>query len=94
MTRQKETADQWINVWNNSFMHRLNCSARCRNVRLDVACEMSRSYPSKLEKGEYYASLKIIGRLAETLMVEPAEFLKATNENPGDDVIEISFSMA
>jgi transcriptional regulator with XRE-family HTH domain len=44
----------------------------------DVAYEakMSRSYLSKLEKGEFYASLKIIGRLADTLKVDPAEFLK------------------
>jgi transcriptional regulator with XRE-family HTH domain len=44
----------------------------------DVAyeAEMSRSYLSKLEKGDFHASLKIIGRLATTLEVEPAEFLK------------------
>jgi transcriptional regulator with XRE-family HTH domain len=38
--------------------------------------EISRSYLSQLEKGKYYASLKIIGRLAEVLEVEPVEFLK------------------
>jgi transcriptional regulator with XRE-family HTH domain len=34
----------------------------------DVAYEakISRSYLSKLEKGEFHASLKIIGRLADT----------------------------
>jgi len=31
---------------------------------------------SQLEKGTYHASLKIIGKLAVTLKVEPAEFLK------------------
>jgi len=36
---------------------------------------MSRSYLSQLEKGAFYASLKIIGRLAYVLKVEPAEFL-------------------
>lgn len=36
---------------------------------------MSHSYLSQLEKGAYYASLKIIGRLAEVLNVAPAEFL-------------------
>ncbi len=43
----------------------------------DVAyeAEISRSYLSKLEKGEFYASLKIIGRLADTLKTDPAEFL-------------------
>lgn len=38
--------------------------------------EISRSYLSQLEKGKYYASLKIIGRLAEILEVDPTEFLK------------------
>jgi len=31
---------------------------------------------SQLEKGKFYASLKIIGRLAEVLKIEPAELLK------------------
>jgi hypothetical protein len=30
----------------------------------------------KLEKGEYHTSLKITGRFAATLNVDPAEFLK------------------
>ena len=44
----------------------------------DLACEaeVSRSYLSQLEKGAFYASLKIIGRLAEALGVEPSELLK------------------
>jgi transcriptional regulator with XRE-family HTH domain len=37
---------------------------------------VSRSYLSQLEKGAFYASLKIIGRLAEALGVEPAELLR------------------
>jgi transcriptional regulator with XRE-family HTH domain len=50
----------------------------------DVAyeAEMSRSYLNKLEKGEFYASLKIIGRLAKTLKVEPAEFLELPAKGP------------
>lgn len=36
---------------------------------------ISRSYLSQIEKGVFYASLKIIGRLAEALEVAPAEFL-------------------
>ena len=43
---------------------------------LAYEAEISRSYLSKLEKGEFYASLKIIGRLADTLKVDPAEFLE------------------
>lgn len=44
----------------------------------DLAYEagVSRSYLSQLEKGVFYASLKIVGRLADTLNVEPAELLK------------------
>jgi transcriptional regulator with XRE-family HTH domain len=43
---------------------------------LALDADISRSYLSRLEKGEFYASLKIIGKLAVTLNVEPAEFLK------------------
>lgn len=43
----------------------------------DLAYEagISRSYLSQLEKGAFYASLKIIGKLADVLKVEPSEFL-------------------
>ena len=37
---------------------------------------VSRSYLSQLEKGTFYASLKIVGRLSDALGVEPAELLK------------------
>jgi transcriptional regulator with XRE-family HTH domain len=43
---------------------------------LAYEAEASRSYLSQLEKGVFYASLKIIGKLAEALGVEPAELLK------------------
>ena len=48
------------------------------HLMLDLAyeAEVSRSYLSQLEKGAFYASLKIIGKLAEALGVEPAELLK------------------
>ncbi|MFZ0624130.1 MAG: helix-turn-helix transcriptional regulator [Pseudolabrys sp.] len=44
----------------------------------DLAYEagISRSYLSQIEKGAFYASLKIVGKLARTLGVEPAELLK------------------
>jgi transcriptional regulator with XRE-family HTH domain len=47
---------------------------------LAYEAEMSRSYLSQLEKGGkrgFYASLKIIGRLADVLKADPAEFLRA-----------------
>ncbi len=55
---------------------------RWRNARelsqddLAYEAEVSRSYLSQLEKGKFYASLKIIGRLASVLKIEPAELLK------------------
>jgi transcriptional regulator with XRE-family HTH domain len=44
----------------------------------DLACEaeVSCSYLSQLEKGAFYASLKIVGKLATALDVEPAELLR------------------
>jgi transcriptional regulator with XRE-family HTH domain len=55
---------------------------RLRNARklsqddLAYEAEVSRSNLSQLEKGAFYASLKIVGRLADALDVEPAELLK------------------
>jgi len=43
---------------------------------LAYEAEVSRSYLSQLEKGAFYASLKMIGKLAEALGVEPDELLK------------------
>jgi transcriptional regulator with XRE-family HTH domain len=44
----------------------------------DLAYEagVSRSYLSQIEKGVFFASLKVLGRLATALEVEPAELLK------------------
>jgi transcriptional regulator with XRE-family HTH domain len=42
---------------------------------LAYEAEVSRGYLSQLEKGAFYASLKIVGRLATALNVEPAELL-------------------
>ena len=59
---------------------------RWRNARGlsqdDLAYEagVSRSHLSQLEKGAYHASLKIVGRLAEALNVEPAELLRMTGQ--------------
>ena len=55
---------------------------RLRNERglsqddLAYEAEISRSYLSQLEKGSFYASLKIIGKLSRVLKAEPAEFLR------------------
>jgi transcriptional regulator with XRE-family HTH domain len=55
---------------------------RLRNARgvsqdeLAYEAHVSRSYLSQLEKGTFYASLNVVGRLSEALGVEPAELLK------------------
>ena len=53
-------------------------ATRVRTVAHDLAYEakVSRSYLSQIEKGTFYASLKIVGRVASALDVEPAELLK------------------
>jgi transcriptional regulator with XRE-family HTH domain len=43
---------------------------------LAYEAEVSRGYLSQLEKGVFYASLNIVGRLATALDVEPAELLR------------------
>ena len=54
---------------------------RLRNAKgltqddLAYEAKVSRSYLSQIEKGAFFASLKIVGRLAEALDVEPAELL-------------------
>lgn len=55
---------------------------RLRNERglsqddLAYEAEISRSYLSQLEKGVFFASLRIIEKLAVVLKIEPAELLK------------------
>ncbi|WP_347337373.1 helix-turn-helix domain-containing protein [Bradyrhizobium tropiciagri] len=55
---------------------------RLRNARgwsqdeLAFEAKISRGYLSELETAEHFVSIKIIGRLADKLDVEPAEFLK------------------
>jgi transcriptional regulator with XRE-family HTH domain len=47
---------------------------------LAYTADMSRSYLSQLEKGKFHVSLKIIGKLAEALTAEAAEFLKTPRD--------------
>lgn len=62
---------------------------RLRNARklsqddLAYEAEVSRSYLSQLEKGAFYASLNVVGRLADALGVEPAELLKLPPKRRG-----------
>jgi predicted transcriptional regulator len=75
----------WQPPCHGSRRHVAACVWRGRNrpapyarAQDDLAYEagVSRSYLSQLEKGPFYASLKIIGRLAEALEVEAAELLR------------------
>jgi DNA-binding XRE family transcriptional regulator len=57
-------------------LRRLRHSKGLSQDDLAYEAEISRSYLSQLEKGVFYASLKIIGKLSTVLEVEPAELLK------------------
>lgn len=58
-----------------SNLRRLRNAKGISQDTLAYDAEISRSYLSQLEKGAFYASLKILGKLADALEVEPAEFL-------------------
>ena len=60
-------------AWN---VRRLRNAKALSQDDLAYEAEISRSYLSQLEKGAFHASLKIIGKLADALRVEPAEFLR------------------
>jgi transcriptional regulator with XRE-family HTH domain len=57
-------------------LRRLRHAKRLSQDDLAYEAGISRSYLSQIEKGAFYASLKIVGKLARTLGVEPAELLK------------------
>jgi len=57
-------------------LRRLRHARKLSQDDLAYEAQVSRSYLSQLEKGAFYASLKIVGRLATALDVEPAEFLR------------------
>jgi transcriptional regulator with XRE-family HTH domain len=57
-------------------LRRLRHAKGISQDELAYEAKVSRSYLSQIEKGVYYASLKIVGKVAKTLDVEPAELLK------------------
>ena len=57
-------------------LRRLRNAKRLSQDDLAYEAEVSRSYLSQLEKGEFYASLKTIAKLASVLGVEGWELLK------------------
>jgi transcriptional regulator with XRE-family HTH domain len=57
-------------------LRRLRHAKELSQDDLAYEAEVSRSYLSQLEKGAFYASLKIVGKLADALAVEPSELLR------------------
>jgi transcriptional regulator with XRE-family HTH domain len=57
-------------------LRRLRHARGLSQDELAYEAEISRSYLSQLEKGIFYASLKIVGKLALVLEIEPAELLR------------------
>jgi transcriptional regulator with XRE-family HTH domain len=64
-------------------LRRLRHARKLSQDDLAYEAEVSRSYLSQLEKGAFYASLKIVGRLAHALGVEPSELLKLPTRRRG-----------
>jgi transcriptional regulator with XRE-family HTH domain len=67
-----------------SNLRRLRHAKGISQDDLAYEAEISRSYLSQLEKGAFYASLKIIGKLATALDAEPAELLKIMRRSKTD----------
>lgn len=57
-------------------LRRLRHAKGLSQDELAFDAEMSRSYLSQLEKGKFHVSLKVIGRLADALGANPAEFFQ------------------
>jgi transcriptional regulator with XRE-family HTH domain len=57
-------------------LRRIRHSRGLSQDELAYEAKISRSYLSQIEKGVFYASLKIVGKLASALDVEPAELLR------------------
>jgi len=57
-------------------LRRLRHAKGLSQENLAYEAEVNRSYLSKVEKGETYVGLEIIGKLAAVLEIEPAELLR------------------
>lgn len=57
-------------------VRRLRNAKKLSQEEVAYEAEISRGYLSQIEKGVFYVSIKVLGKLAVTLDVEPAEFLK------------------
>jgi transcriptional regulator with XRE-family HTH domain len=57
-------------------LRRLRHARGLSQEALAYEADVNRTYMSKLEKGESYPGLEIIGKLADALEVEPADLLR------------------
>lgn len=57
-------------------LRRLRHAKGLSQEELANEADINRTYMSKLETGSTYAGLEIVGKLADVLTVEPAEFLR------------------
>jgi transcriptional regulator with XRE-family HTH domain len=66
-----------------SNLRRLRAEKGISQDDLAAEAKISRSYLSQIEKGSFFVSLKVIGKLAQTLEVEPEEFLRQRIKRSG-----------
>jgi transcriptional regulator with XRE-family HTH domain len=59
-------------------LRRLRHAKGLSQESLAYEADVNRSYLSKVEKGETYVGLEIIGKLASVLDIDPAELLKSS----------------
>jgi len=57
-------------------LRRIRHQRRVSQERLAHDAEVDRAYLSRVERAVTYVGLEIIGKLADVLQVEPAEFFK------------------
>lgn len=57
-------------------MRRIRHEGRLSQDDLDYEAEISSIYLSQIEKGSFYVSLRVIGKIASALNIEPAELLR------------------
>jgi len=60
-----------------TFAANLRRLRHAKGVSQEDLADVNRSYMSRLEKGEPYVGLEIIGKLADALGAEPIEFFQA-----------------
>ena len=65
-----------------AILRRLRVAAALSQEELAYEADVNRTYMSRLETGVTHVGLEIIGKLADVLDVEPAEFLRLPPRKP------------